>query len=164
MCFSGLVGPAPVCVRWTCLMMDLRYMLSVYLNRTHSHLKSIKLCANMAIKNIMTSDLLLDPGTHWFSLKHTQSYMNKKIHSLTHTYSLPLSLPLPLTVSFQVCHFQSSVRLVWCCLKAQLPCPERCVFLCPRAAAGMGYMTISGKHQLTLHIIMRSNYLFINLN
>ncbi|XP_037392227.1 WD repeat-containing protein 90 isoform X1 [Pygocentrus nattereri] len=58
----GLVGPAPVCVRWTCLMMDLRYVLSVYLNKTHSHLKSIKLCANMAIKNIMTSDLLLDPG------------------------------------------------------------------------------------------------------
>uniref|UniRef100_A0AAR2K9A7 WD repeat domain 90 n=1 Tax=Pygocentrus nattereri TaxID=42514 RepID=A0AAR2K9A7_PYGNA len=57
-----LVGPAPVCVRWTCLMMDLRYVLSVYLNKTHSHLKSIKLCANMAIKNIMTSDLLLDPA------------------------------------------------------------------------------------------------------
>ncbi|XP_066539496.1 WD repeat-containing protein 90 [Hoplias malabaricus] len=58
----GLVGPAPACVRWTCLMMDLRYVLSVYLNKTHSHLKSIKLCANMTIKNIMTSDLLLDPG------------------------------------------------------------------------------------------------------
>uniref|UniRef100_A0A3B4DWF8 WD repeat domain 90 n=1 Tax=Pygocentrus nattereri TaxID=42514 RepID=A0A3B4DWF8_PYGNA len=61
-CVLGLVGPAPVCVRWTCLMMDLRYVLSVYLNKTHSHLKSIKLCANMAIKNIMTSDLLLDPA------------------------------------------------------------------------------------------------------
>ncbi|XP_060777132.1 WD repeat-containing protein 90 isoform X2 [Neoarius graeffei] len=58
----GLVGPAPVGVRWTCLMMDLRHVLSVYLNRTHSHLKSVKLCANMAIKNIVTSDLLLDPG------------------------------------------------------------------------------------------------------
>lgn len=43
--------------------MDLRYVLSVYLNRTHSHLKSIKLCANMAVKNIVTSDLLFDPGT-----------------------------------------------------------------------------------------------------
>ncbi|XP_072536252.1 WD repeat-containing protein 90 isoform X2 [Salminus brasiliensis] len=57
-----LVGPAPVSVRWTCLMMDLRYVLSVFLNKTHSHLKGIKLCANMTVKNIMTSDLLLDPG------------------------------------------------------------------------------------------------------
>ncbi|XP_048030728.1 WD repeat-containing protein 90 isoform X2 [Megalobrama amblycephala] len=59
---QGLVGPAPPSTRWTCLTMDLRYVLSVYLNRTHSHLKSIKLCANMSIKNIITSDLLFDPG------------------------------------------------------------------------------------------------------
>ncbi|XP_047667072.1 WD repeat-containing protein 90 isoform X2 [Tachysurus fulvidraco] len=59
---SSLVGPAPVSVRWTCLMMDLHDVLSVYLRRTHSHLKSIKLCANMAVKNLVTSDLLLDPG------------------------------------------------------------------------------------------------------
>uniref|UniRef100_A0A8B9L481 WD repeat domain 90 n=1 Tax=Astyanax mexicanus TaxID=7994 RepID=A0A8B9L481_ASTMX len=58
---SGLVGPAPASVRWTCLMMDMRYVLSVYLNKTHSHLKSIKLCSNMTVKNLMTSDLLLDP-------------------------------------------------------------------------------------------------------
>uniref|UniRef100_A0A8B9RIY0 WD repeat domain 90 n=1 Tax=Astyanax mexicanus TaxID=7994 RepID=A0A8B9RIY0_ASTMX len=61
MCASGLVGPAPASVRWTCLMMDMRYVLSVYLNKTHSHLKSIKLCSNMTVKNLMTSDLLLDP-------------------------------------------------------------------------------------------------------
>ena len=59
---SDLVGPAPSVVRWTCLMLDLQYILSVYLNRHHSHLKSVKLCANMAVKNMFTSDLLLDPG------------------------------------------------------------------------------------------------------
>ncbi|XP_050954268.1 WD repeat-containing protein 90 [Labeo rohita] len=59
---QGLVGPAPPSTRWTCLTMDLRHVLSVYLNRTHSHLKSIKLCANMTVKNIITSDLLFDPG------------------------------------------------------------------------------------------------------
>nr|XP_055038117.1 WD repeat-containing protein 90 isoform X5 [Misgurnus anguillicaudatus] len=59
---QGLVGPAPPRPRWTCLVMDLRCVLSVYLNRTHSHLKSIKLCANMSVKNIITSDLLFDPG------------------------------------------------------------------------------------------------------
>uniref|UniRef100_W5M6P3 WD repeat domain 90 n=1 Tax=Lepisosteus oculatus TaxID=7918 RepID=W5M6P3_LEPOC len=59
---QGLVGPAPPSVRWTCLMMDLHYVLSIYLNRRHSHLKSIKLCANMSVKNMFTSDLLCDPG------------------------------------------------------------------------------------------------------
>jgi len=62
LCVPGLVGPAPTSVRWTCLMLDLHYTLSVYLNRHYSHLKNIKLCANMAVKNIFTSDLLLDPG------------------------------------------------------------------------------------------------------
>uniref|UniRef100_A0A3B4T9G9 WD repeat domain 90 n=1 Tax=Seriola dumerili TaxID=41447 RepID=A0A3B4T9G9_SERDU len=56
-----LVGPAPTSVRWTCLMLDLQYTLSVYLNRSYTHLKSIKLCANMVVKNMFTSDLLLDP-------------------------------------------------------------------------------------------------------
>uniref|UniRef100_A0A8C9YQW0 WD repeat-containing protein 90 n=1 Tax=Sander lucioperca TaxID=283035 RepID=A0A8C9YQW0_SANLU len=60
--FLCLVGPAPTLVRWTCLMLDLQYTLSVYLNRCYSQLKSIKLCANMAVKNMFTSDLLLDPA------------------------------------------------------------------------------------------------------
>uniref|UniRef100_A0A8C8CV08 WD repeat-containing protein 90 n=1 Tax=Oncorhynchus tshawytscha TaxID=74940 RepID=A0A8C8CV08_ONCTS len=60
--WPGLVGPAPSTVRWTCLMMDLQYILSVYLNRRHSHLKTVKLCANMSVKNMFTSDLVLDPG------------------------------------------------------------------------------------------------------
>ncbi|KAF5903985.1 WD repeat-containing protein 90, partial [Clarias magur] len=67
----GLVGPAPVRVRWTCLMMDLHYVLSVYVNRTHSHLKSVKLCANMAVKNLVTSDLVLDPGLSFSEVRQT---------------------------------------------------------------------------------------------
>lgn len=51
--------------------MDLHYILSVYLNRRHSHLKSVKLCSNMAVKNMFTSDLLLDPGE--VSLSSTSS-------------------------------------------------------------------------------------------
>ncbi|KAM4715856.1 WD repeat-containing protein 90 [Anableps anableps] len=66
---EGLVGPAPASVRWTCLMIDLRFTLSLYLNRHHSHLKSIKLCANMVVKNMFTSDLLLDPGISFSEAK-----------------------------------------------------------------------------------------------
>ncbi|XP_072312187.1 WD repeat-containing protein 90 [Eucyclogobius newberryi] len=59
---NGLIGPAPSTVRWTCLMLDLQSILSTYLNRCYNHLKTIKLCANMAVKNMFTSDLLLNPG------------------------------------------------------------------------------------------------------
>ncbi|XP_034070605.1 WD repeat-containing protein 90 [Gymnodraco acuticeps] len=65
----GLVGPAPTSVRWTCLTLDLQYTLSVYLNRCYSQLKSIKLCANMAVKNMFTSNLLLDPGLSFSEAK-----------------------------------------------------------------------------------------------
>ncbi|XP_059381119.1 WD repeat-containing protein 90 isoform X2 [Carassius carassius] len=68
---QGLVGRAPTSTRWTCLTMDLHVVLSVYLNRTHSHLKSIKLCANMSVKNIITSDLLFDPGLSFFEFRQS---------------------------------------------------------------------------------------------
>ncbi|XP_067407333.1 WD repeat-containing protein 90 isoform X2 [Emydura macquarii macquarii] len=59
---QDLVGVAPTNVRWTCLMLDLHYILSMYLNRRYSHLKSIKLCSNLLVKNLYTSDLLFEPG------------------------------------------------------------------------------------------------------
>ncbi|XP_049647753.1 WD repeat-containing protein 90 isoform X1 [Accipiter gentilis] len=57
-----LVGSAPADVRWTCLVLDLHSILSLYLNRHYSHLKSIKLCSNLLVKNLCTSDLVFDPG------------------------------------------------------------------------------------------------------
>uniref|UniRef100_A0A8B9TZ83 WD repeat-containing protein 90 n=1 Tax=Anas platyrhynchos TaxID=8839 RepID=A0A8B9TZ83_ANAPL len=58
----NLVGAAPANVRWTCLMLDLHDILSMYLNRHYSHLKSIKLCSNLLVRNVCTSDLVFDPG------------------------------------------------------------------------------------------------------
>ncbi|XP_029102773.1 WD repeat-containing protein 90 isoform X1 [Scleropages formosus] len=66
---TRLVGPAPASVRWTCLVLDLRYILSVYLNRHYSHLKSIRLCASMSVKNVFTSDILFDPGLSFTEAK-----------------------------------------------------------------------------------------------
>ncbi|NXV45983.1 WDR90 protein, partial [Uria aalge] len=57
-----LVGAAPADVRWTCLVLDLPSILSLYLSRRYSHLKSIKLCSNLLVKNLCTSDLVFDPG------------------------------------------------------------------------------------------------------
>lgn len=64
----GLPDPAPFSVRWMCLMMDLQYTLSVYLSLCHSHLKGVKLCANLSVKNMFTSDLLHDPGLRFLTV------------------------------------------------------------------------------------------------
>ncbi|KAF7661571.1 hypothetical protein LDENG_00259120 [Lucifuga dentata] len=86
----GLVGPAPSMVRWTCLMLDLQYILNVYLNRCYSHLKSVKLCANMLVKNMFTSDLLLDPGI---------SFSEAKLMRLSYSQGTG---PMPRDMSFPV--------------------------------------------------------------
>ncbi|XP_010121618.1 PREDICTED: LOW QUALITY PROTEIN: WD repeat-containing protein 90, partial [Chlamydotis macqueenii] len=46
-----LVGAAPADVRWTCLALDLRSILSLYLGRRY-----------ILVKNLCTSDLVFDPG------------------------------------------------------------------------------------------------------
>lgn len=55
-------GVAPLATRWTVLCMDFNHVLSLYLNRRFSYLKSVRLCANMMVKNIFTSDNLYEPG------------------------------------------------------------------------------------------------------
>ncbi|NXK22164.1 WDR90 protein, partial [Arenaria interpres] len=57
-----LLGAAPADTRWTCLVLDLPSILSLYLSRGYSHLKGIKLCSNLLVKNLCTSDLVFDPG------------------------------------------------------------------------------------------------------
>ncbi|NXN37208.1 WDR90 protein, partial [Rhinoptilus africanus] len=57
-----LVGAAPADARWTCLVLDLPSILSLHLGRRHSHLKGVKLCSNLLVKNLCTSDLLFEPG------------------------------------------------------------------------------------------------------
>ncbi|NWX15073.1 WDR90 protein, partial [Aegotheles bennettii] len=58
----GLLGAAPADTRWTCLVLDLRSILSLYLSRRYSHLKGVRLCSNLLVKNLCTSDLVFDPG------------------------------------------------------------------------------------------------------
>ncbi|NXS29255.1 WDR90 protein, partial [Pomatostomus ruficeps] len=58
----GATGAAPADVRWTCLVLDLPSILALYLNRRYSHLRGVKLCSNLLVKNLCTSDLLFEPG------------------------------------------------------------------------------------------------------
>ncbi|RLV89514.1 hypothetical protein DV515_00014826 [Chloebia gouldiae] len=58
----GVPGAAPADVRWTCLVLDLPSILALYLSRRYSHLRGVKLCCNLLVKNLCTSDLLFEPG------------------------------------------------------------------------------------------------------
>uniref|UniRef100_A0A8C2MBR0 WD repeat-containing protein 90 n=1 Tax=Cricetulus griseus TaxID=10029 RepID=A0A8C2MBR0_CRIGR len=60
--WDDLAGVAPPNARWTCLQLDLRDILIFYLSRHYGHLKSIRLCANLLVRNLYTSDLCFDPA------------------------------------------------------------------------------------------------------
>uniref|UniRef100_A0A8C7XN51 WD repeat domain 90 n=1 Tax=Oryzias sinensis TaxID=183150 RepID=A0A8C7XN51_9TELE len=87
----GLVGRAPGSVRWTCLMLDLQDILSFYLNCSYSHLKRVKLFANMDVKNMFTSDLLLDPGISFTEAKQ----MGHSFLQGTGPFPREMSFPVP---------------------------------------------------------------------
>ncbi|XP_067044850.1 WD repeat-containing protein 90-like isoform X1 [Acropora muricata] len=59
---SSLVGSTSQTSRWTVLVLDLRYILSVYLNRQYSYLKNMRLCASMFLKGLFTGDIDYQPG------------------------------------------------------------------------------------------------------
>ncbi|XP_056153043.1 WD repeat-containing protein 90 [Lampris incognitus] len=86
-----LVSPAPSSVRWTCLTMDLQHILSDYLHCRHSHLKSVRLCANMVVKNMFTSDLLLDPGVSFSEAKLLGLASSQGTGAMPREMSFPLS-------------------------------------------------------------------------
>ncbi|XP_077482569.1 WD repeat-containing protein 90 [Stigmatopora argus] len=87
---SGPLPPGPK-VHWTCLMMDLQLTLSTYLSQHfYSHLKSIKLCSNMSVKNVFTTDLQLTPEL---------SYQQAKYLGLTPKDG---SVPMPRDMMFPV--------------------------------------------------------------
>ncbi|XP_069341826.1 WD repeat-containing protein 90 [Eulemur rufifrons] len=59
---GDLAGAAPPGARWTFLQLDLQDILLLYLNRSYSHLKSVRLCASLLVRNLYTSDLCFDPA------------------------------------------------------------------------------------------------------
>ncbi|XP_066869044.1 WD repeat-containing protein 90 isoform X9 [Kogia breviceps] len=58
--------------RWTCLQLDLHDILLVYLNRRYNHLKSIRLCASLLVRNLYTSDLCFDPAVTVAEARHAK--------------------------------------------------------------------------------------------
>ncbi|XP_077130322.1 WD repeat-containing protein 90 isoform X3 [Ranitomeya variabilis] len=72
----GLVGPAPSGSRWTCLLLDLRSILSMYLSRRYSHLRTVKLCSNLLVKNLVTSDLVFNPEVTYHEARQSKALQN----------------------------------------------------------------------------------------
>jgi WD40 repeat protein len=57
-----LSGSAPPITKWTIVCIDLISLTQTYSNRTFKCVRGFKLCANMFIKNVVTSDILYQPG------------------------------------------------------------------------------------------------------
>ncbi|XP_040295640.1 WD repeat-containing protein 90 isoform X1 [Bufo bufo] len=86
----GLVGPAPSGSRWTCLLLDLRYILSLYQSRTYSHLRSVKLCSNLLVKNLVTSDLIFNPA-----MTYTEARQSKALQDGVAPMPREMAFPVP---------------------------------------------------------------------
>ena len=53
----------PTSLRWTLLKINLKAILSKYLHTQYSYLKNVKICANLLVKNIFTSEFDYSPFT-----------------------------------------------------------------------------------------------------
>ena len=86
---SGLVGTTSQTTRWTVLVLDLRYILSVYLNRQYAYIKTMRFCANMFLKGLFTSDIDYMP---WISASEARKLglLDQGISPLPREMSFPL--------------------------------------------------------------------------
>ena len=62
LCFLDNMGYVSVSTRFTFLMLDMNYIASVYVNQRYAYVKNIRLCANMLVKGLFTSDTEYQPG------------------------------------------------------------------------------------------------------
>ena len=86
-------------VRWTLLVLDLKAILSHYLHANFAYLKNVKLCSNLLVKNVFTSEIeyspFVDNGTRTPSSERIGSYAQ----------------PLPKEISFLVARGHSYADL-----------------------------------------------------
>ena len=90
--------------KWTVLMFNLPYVLQKYLNRDFPHLKSVKLGANMEVKNVMSSNKLYNP--------RIIEADNKKLEFVTNPSELPFprEMRYPVPKNHQWSEFYSLIR------------------------------------------------------
>ena len=81
--------PAPPNSRWTLLCLNLKDMLSKYVQRQYSHVKTIQLCSSMLVRNVFTSDTDYDPE---ISFREAQ-----KLAGLHKVSPIPREMAFPVT-------------------------------------------------------------------
>ncbi|CAF0967584.1 unnamed protein product [Brachionus calyciflorus] len=55
-------GLAPPITKWTIFCIDLIDLVQSYSNRNFNSVRGLKICSNLLIKNVITSDILYEPG------------------------------------------------------------------------------------------------------
>jgi WD repeat-containing protein 90 len=55
-------GAAPPLTKWSVCCVDMLRLCETYAGRTYKCVRGVRVCANMLIKNIITSDVLYEPG------------------------------------------------------------------------------------------------------
>ena len=76
---------SPSSTRWTLLKLDLKAILSKYLHTKYAYIKNMKVCANLLVKNVLTSGFDYSPLT------------GDSVSSSKYSQLLPREISFPLT-------------------------------------------------------------------
>ncbi|XP_039416096.1 WD repeat-containing protein 90 isoform X3 [Corvus cornix cornix] len=119
----GATGAAPADVRWTCLVLDLPSILGLYLNRRYSHLRGVKLCSNLLVKNLCTSDLLFEPGVT-FSEARLRDLSSRGVAPMPRELAFPVPKGENWHDLYDYIRFPSEGSKVPCnCIRKSFPSP-----------------------------------------
>lgn len=69
----GGASTAPMHTKWTVLCVDLNTLIRIYSNRTFECVRGFKLCSSMFVKNVITSDVVYEPGVTYAEQKAKQA-------------------------------------------------------------------------------------------
>ena len=89
--------------RWTLLALDLQAVLSKYVHAKFANVKNIKLCSNLLVKNVFTSDIEFSPLV--------ESGKDKKIrmHALPREMAFPVAKGWEFSDNYEYIRFPSEV-------------------------------------------------------
>ena len=66
---TAAAASAPTHTKWTVFCIDLNSLVRIYANRTYECVRGFKLCSTMLVKNVVTSDVLYEPGVTYAEQK-----------------------------------------------------------------------------------------------
>ena len=94
--------------RWTLLILDLRAMLTDHLNTKFAYIKNIKLCANLKVKGVFTSD------TEYSPFADSSAQQSGGVQPLPREMSFPLGKSETFSEVYDFMRFPSETTGVCC--------------------------------------------------